>query len=184
MDSDLNDAFKYVNDRPMAMRILLNLANKNTNKYIMKKFITTDFVSLEEMHGYRENNCIGGNVWVIGKKDVLEQIDNQEYYFGSSLANIMKKMLEDFQQSLIIFTDYYYEENVKPRYYDSENIKIKTNETAAISCFLFDDELKQAVYKFQKFINQNGADIKGIDEYILFQLIDNVYLESGKIIKK
>ena len=78
--------------------------------------------------------------------------------------------------SLIVVTDSYYENNVKPWSYiynKFQKIDIGvSNLFSNISCYLYDDELKTAVKKFINFIKDNGADIKGIDEEQLFNVIN------------
>ena len=49
--------------------------------------------------------------------------------------------------------------------------------------YLFDDELKTATEKLMKFITENGADIKGLNEDKLFEVINKQSKTEGFIKK-
>lgn len=174
LDTEMEYAEAFISDCEKAMNLLLRLANENENKFLLKRFSTTSYASFEIMHGDREHKNICGNIWLIGEKEVLDKIDSNNYYYGSDFGQITNAILKN-NHSLIILTDHYYENNVKPWNYDSriiQKVDIKTSGMLGnISCYLYDDDLRIAVNKFLTFINQNGADIKGIDEDSLFDII-------------
>lgn len=178
LDSDYEYAPGKISDFDMAMRLLLRLANLDSEKYILKRFGAEGMASFEVRHGDREHAQIGGNIWVIGKKSVLDKIDNRTSYYGSEFGKISDGIVKR-GHSLIVATDHYFDTNVKPFGLYGEKLKeIEIRGTlVTISCYLYEDELGNAVDKFMAFINQNGADIKGIDEDELFNLMaypDNV----------
>lgn len=174
LDTEMEYAEEFINDWEKAMELLLRLANEKEDKYLLKSFFSTDYVSFEIMHGDRSHETICGTILVIGEKEVLDKIDAKKYYYGSDFGKITNEILKN-GHSLVILTNHYNENNVKPWNYDSriiQKVDIKTSgEIGDISCYLYDDDLRKAVNKFLTFINQNGADIKGIDEDILFDII-------------
>lgn len=169
----------YISDYEMAMRLLLRLANTNGEQFALKKFIATDFSSSEINHGVREHEHVGGNIWVIGKKRVLDKINDKKYYFGSEFGHVADDIIKK-GHSLIIFTDHYFNSNVKPKNHEKTNLVefLVSGEVDNISCYLYNDELAQSAYKFVDFIKENGSDIKGIDEDTLFELIQKGNSES------
>lgn len=52
------------------MRLLLRLVNENGDAFTLKKFIVTSFASFETLHGDREHEQVGGNVWIIREKKI------------------------------------------------------------------------------------------------------------------
>lgn len=180
-------AEQSISDYEIAMRLLLRLANENGDDFTLKRFITTSFASFETQHGDREHEQVGGNVWVIGEKIVLDKVGEKEHYFGGDFGKVANDILQK-GHSLVIMTDHYYENNVKPCTYDSNEIQ-RTNisvygMSSDISCYLYDDNLRNAVNKFMAFINQNGADIKGIDENQLFDIMKTGNVSCDKNLSK
>lgn len=187
----LDTKFKYIgefiSDYEMAMRLLLRLANENEDNFTLKMFVATSLASFETQHGDREHEQISGNVWVIGEKIVLDKVDEKEYYFGSEFGKIANEILQK-GHSLVIMTDHCYENNVKPWIYDANEIQ-RTNISvhgmlSDISCYLYDDNLRDAVNKFMTFIKRNGADIRDIDENQLFDIVKTGNVSDDKNIAK
>lgn len=175
LSSEFEYVERFISDYKMAMRLFLRLANVDSNNFILKKVSYTNLFSFERRYDDREPELTCDNVWIIGEKNALDNIDEEKIYFGSELASITNNILKQ-GHSLIVVTDSYYENNVKPWSYDCNkfqkiNIGV-SNLFSSISCYLYNDELKIAVNKFLKFIKENGADIKGIDEEELFNVIN------------
>lgn len=187
LDTEFEYAEHYISDYKMAMRLLLRLANENGDNFTLKRFVATSFASFETQHGDREHEQVGGNVWVIGKKIILDKVDEKEHYFGSDFSKVANDILQK-GHSLVIMTDHCYENNVKPWTYDSNEIQ-RTNISVSgmlsdISCYLYDDNLRNAVNKFMVFIKQNGADITGIDENQLFDIMRTGNVSCDKNLSK
>lgn len=175
LSSEFEYVERFISDYKLAMRLILRLANVDRNNFILKKFFYTNSFPFERRYDGREPELTCDNVWIIGAKKVLDNIDEEKMYLGSELASITNNILKQ-GHSLIVVTDSYYENNVKPWSYDCNkfqkiNIGV-SNLFSSISCYLCDDELKIAVNKFMTFIKENGADIKGIDEEQLFNVIN------------
>jgi len=183
LDNDLSYVQHYVSDYKMALRLLLRLANEKDDKFILKRFVVTDIVSFEKQHGDREYENISGNIWVIGEKAILDKIDDKEYYFGCEFKKVANDILKQ-GYSLVIMTDYNNLDNVIPSNYNYGNIQRVNIQVANMFsdmiCYLYDDNLKRSVDKFESFINKNGADIKGIDENTLFDIVRKINVSSDK----
>ena len=184
--SDKKDPF--VTDSELAMRVLLRLANGKEEKYIVKPFYSSDFLSQETKHGDKDFGITEGTTLIIGEKTILESIDNSKSYWGSELGRITYQLVKD-GYSLIIGTNNYFDTNVKPgsglSVFDSINVTEFDIKCCGpnLSCYLFDDELKTAVEKFMKFIVEYSADIKGLDEEKLFEVINKQTKTKGFIKK-
>ncbi len=176
LDTEFQYAQYYVSDYQMALRILLKLANQNQENFSFKKFHATDLATFETNYN-KEDKKVSGNIWVIGEKKILDNIDEKKNYVGSSFGEIANNILRQ-KHSLIILTDHYYDKNVKPWEYDTEEIQeinISINGMYRdISCYLYEDNLKKAVNQFLTFIDKNGADIKGMNEEKLLAEIKKI----------
>ncbi len=180
LDTRFESAAHFISDYEMAMRLLVRLANENGDNFVLKKFSATSSASFEKQHGDREQEQIGGNVWVIGEKCVLTDVDEKKDYFGSDFGKVASGIVQN-EHSLVMLTDHCYANNVMPWYYPSEvqRMDIQVDGMLSdISCYLYDDDLRGAVNKFMAFINQNGADIKGIDEERLFEIMKTGNINS------
>lgn len=180
--------YPFVTDYELAMRLLLRLANSNEEKYIVKPFYSSDFLSQETKHGDRDFEITEGTTLIIGEKGVLDSIDNSKSYWGSELGKITYQLVKN-GYSLIIGTNNYFDINVKPGSGLStfHNINVTEFDIRCcgpdLSCYLFDDELKTATEKLMKFITENGADIKGLNEDKLFEVINKQSKTEGFIKK-
>ncbi len=180
--------YPFVTDYELAMRLLLRLANSNEEKYIVKPFYSSDFLSQETKHGDRDFEITEGTTLIIGEKGVLDSIDNSKSYCGSELGKITYQLVKN-GYSLIIGTNNYFDINVKPGSGLStfHNINVTEFDIRCcgpdLSCYLFDDELKTATEKLMKFITENGADIKGLNEDKLFEVINKQSKTEGFIKK-
>lgn len=180
----LND---FITDYKLAMRLILRLANSNGDKYEMKRFHSNDYISGEIKCDDKEENM----TFIIGEKKALEKIDNYKLYFKEELIRKNFELLKN-GYSLVVVTNNYFDDNAKLQNLAKflENIILLDIETSGsslnspdISCYLFNDELKEAVEKFKKYIINNGPDIKGLDEEELFKVINNQY-NTKDFIKK
>ena len=178
--------YPFVTDFELAMRLLLRLANSNKEKYIVKPFYSSDFLPQETKHGDRDLWVAEGTTLIIGEKSVLDGIDNSKSYWGSELGKITYQLVKN-GHSLVIGTNNYFDTNVKPGSGLSvfHNIDVAEFDIKCcgpkLSCYLFDDELKTAAEKFMKFIAENGADIKGLNEDKLFEVINGQSKTKGFI---
>lgn len=166
------ERFDVVSDIELAINLLVKLSNNETQYYIFKKFYVADFTSQETKHGDREHSTARGTVWIIGLKDVVESIEDKEY-FGSELASKLTNITSNGYE-LIVCTDHYYKNNVLPWHYHAtlEMFKIRTaGLTSDINCYVHDSPLMDAVTTFRSWIKQNGGNIYGLDQDKLFELI-------------
>ena len=154
-----------ISDYVKAINMLLIMANKNEEKYILKKFTASQIGSLETSNGDRENGMFKGEIWVIGEKEVLDKIDNTNPYYGAQFGLLTTKIVEN-NHSLVVITDYYYETNVMPYSINTKAKEIVFNVDGLVSnlcCYTFDDELGMAVDRLSDYIEIYGGDIDNID---------------------
>lgn len=183
-----NNKYRYqdsITDIGMALRVVLRIANGEEEKYVLKKFYTTDFTFQETVHGDREHGIANGVIYVLSEKEVLESIDDKKKYFGSEFGAVTYKIVKD-GHPMIIYTDHYYDSNVKPgRWLDgikSFDFRIEGQFNDG-TCYMVDSDLTRAALKFKSFIDKNGADIKGIPEEELFNLVNSEDIGLRKVLK-
>lgn len=172
---ELDKMFEYlphfVNDYEMAMNLLLRLANNGSNKYVLKKFHSSDCISFES----EQSDIRDGNIWIISQNDIIKNIPKKNYFsyeFGIITTELVKAGFP-----IIILTDHHFPINILSSAYCGrlERFSIKVSGFFSdITCFVYDDELMLAVTKFRAWLAQNGGDIKGLNEDILFDLIQNI----------
>ena len=172
--NNMCESLEDVSDIELAMNLIVKLANTETTDYIFKKFYVADLTFQETRHGDREHSLARGTVCVIGKKDVIESIEDKEYV-GSELASQLTNMAISGYE-LIVCTDHYYKNNVLPWHYSVtlEMFQIRTaGLTSEIKCYVHDGPLQDAVTLLRSYITQNGGNISGLSEDKLIELIRN-----------
>ena len=159
----------YISDYKLVMNVILKLANQDNEKYGMKEIISSDFLK------FNENSLkqVYGKALVITTKEILNQIDETKHFYYDEFSALASRILKS-GCSLVIVTPNYFENNVKPKdlfanriRHDLKNGGFMSN----ISCFLQDDELKEAVIKVDDYIDINGPDFQNIDEDTLYNLV-------------
>ena len=164
--SKYENAEKNISDYHMAMRLILKLANSACEEYSLKEY------QLSEYGQFNNSN----KAWIIGNKDILNEIPNEQIYYGKGFSNITDYIITK-GYSLIILTDYYAKDLANPKSLPIklEKISIKNSDmfVSDINCYLYNDTLKNAVHKLMSFINSNGADLKGIDEEAVLAALSN-----------
>ena len=163
MTFDGEDIERDVTDPLLAMRLLVRLANIGCDKYELKVF------QAKEYNDMKRNSP--SNIWVIGEKEVLDKLSSQPFY-GSDFSKVATQ-LACAGHPLIIATDHHYRTNVIPHSY--YNNRICTSEPVSdISYFICGNaQVKKAITAFKNWTSENGADIKGLDEDTLFELMKN-----------
>ena len=162
MNNDYSKMGYYISDYKKLLNILVRLANKDEEKYAVK-----------ELHNSVDSNY--GDVTLLGSKNVIENSDCLNSFEEDDLSSWVNRMIDD-KESLIVVSDHYMEFNYKPynmneREVDSFNLLIDREPVGSLTCYLFDGDLKDAVYSYLRFARDNGADIKGIDDDVLYKII-------------
>ncbi len=152
----------YITDYNKLFNILLRIANKDEDKFEVKTF--------------KNDKSIYERVDVLGNKEVLNSIDLDSLYKMHKLCDGIDKIV-DGDSSVIVVSDHYREHEYKPfdrndDDLDKFDLLVEREPVGIITCFLKDDELKDAVYKYLSYARDNGADIKGIDEDYLYNIIN------------
>lgn len=178
---------EYISDYNKAFELLLALSNKESNEYILKKFYANQLGSFETRHGDRESLMVDGEIWVIGRKDILNCIDNTKPYYGAEFVRIATKLVND-GNSLAMITNHYYENNVMPQFYDVKGNFRKFSVAGLISdlrCYTFEDELESAVDNLSNYIDVYGGNIENIPLDTLVARIKELgKLKGEKVLSK
>lgn len=183
-DNEFSHLDNVVNDPKLALRLIIRLASIKNNMLVMRHFVTSDLLSFEEEGMISNYDYIGGNIYIIGNKEVLNANFNKEYYYTDDMSDITTNILNN-NKDLIIYADRYFNDNIKPNNRNVEEININTGMISqGISCYVFNDDLKDVINKFEQFIEENGADIKEIDEDKLFEYLKNYEFHSNKNLKR
>lgn len=162
-----NSDYEYpenISDYNKAFELLLELSNKESNEYILKKFYANQLGSFETRHGDSESLMVDGEIWVIGRKDILNCIDNTKPYYGEEFVRIATKLVND-GNSLAMITNHYDEYNVMPLYYEVKGNYCKFSVAGLISdlrCYTYEDELGSAVDNLSNYIDVYGGNIENI----------------------
>jgi hypothetical protein len=177
----------YISDFNKVLELLLALANKEKNEYTLKVFQSSEIRTFEITKKYCKSIELAGDIWVIGKKDVLSSMDNTEPYYGAKFGNIMTKLVED-GNSIVMITNNSYANNVIPHHnFNCSNYK-QFNVTGLISdlyCYTFDDELNDAVNQLSNYINTYGGNIDNISlDIILTRIEDQEKTNDNKVFQK
>lgn len=173
---------EYISDYSKAINMLLMMANQNEGKYILKKFTANQIGSLETRHGDKESGMFEGEIWVIGEKVVLDEIDNTKPYYGAKFGLLATKLVEN-NHSLAVITNYYYETNVMPYSINTKAKETVFNVNGSVSnlcCYTFDDELGMAVNKLSDYIETYGGDMDNIEVDDLVKRINGIQLVKTK----
>ena len=176
-----------ISDYSKVLELLLVLANKENNEYTLKVFQSNNIRSFEINHGYRESEELEGDIWVIGKRDVLSNIDNTEPYYGAKFGNIMTKVVED-GNSIVMITNNSYANNVIPHHNFNCSNYNQFNVSGLISdlyCYTFDDDLNNAVNQLSNYINTYGGDMDNISlDIILTRIEEQEKTNDNKVFQK
>lgn len=167
-DNELNEQYPIVTDFNLAMNVILRLANSKGEKYTKKEFSTWHNSLGEELR----------TTIIIGDKSVLE--NEESTMLPISYLGKLTSELVSTRNSLIITTQNSVDNCVIPSRNDTPEVVEYTINCSSpqdwpnslLSCFLFEDELRNATEKFLRFIKKNGPDIKGMNEDELFKTIN------------
>ncbi len=180
-DSRINDYEDSLNDFDIVMKILIHLAS-DKEEYIIKSFSTQAIGSLETQHGDRETGLFQGEIKVIGKKSVLDAIDNTKPYFDPRFRDLAEKTIRD-GNSLVIITNHYYADNVLPYYCNKEVLKTKFSVyglSSDLCCYTYDDELRHAVLMLDQYIKYYGGNFKNLSIDTVVERIDELEKDNTK----
>ena len=161
---------RFITDEKLFFFFLLKLANIKEKKYIIKKFYATNVRA--DIYRIDKDSTYGIN-YVIGEKNILDSIDSKKIYYRDEFGHYFDEILKCGYSSVSMTENglgIIIENSYKP-----EKITIldfmTTGNVSNIDCYLFDDELSDAVYMFQRFIEENGADIMFMNEIELIKSI-------------
>ena len=174
----------YINDYEKAIRLILKLANKEENQYSQVLLHIEDEATFETIHGDREKLPAYNKAIIITKKEIVDNIDANRVYRAHEIGKLTEEIYKQ-QVSLIILTDYYHHSLVKPNTFNNNPTlgeeQIDADDVVGnISCYLFDDDLFDVISAFKNFIQQNGADIKDLDEN---EIIKNITASTTKLVR-
>ena len=175
-----------ISDCNKVFDLLLKLSNESNNKYILKKFCASDFGSFEKKHGDREFGMLDGEIWVVGKKEVLDCIDSAKPYYGSEFGILSTELVND-GHSMVMLTNHYYENNVMPYSFAINSSFHKFSVKGLMNdlcCYTYDDELGEAVNKLKEYIDVYGGNVDNISINTLILRIEELHNMKENNIQK
>ena len=181
--SDIND---YVTDPLKCLELLVKLANINDQKYELKKMVGSIIPDLSLSNMNNEQNEFWNYFYVISDKVVIDYLSEKDFIYGPEFG----KELEAFYKShsLIILQNFSNYLDTSLLYPFRISIPVRNQNSSElftnIECYLHNDELDEAVYKFKSFCRENGYDIKEINIDNLFERINNNVDKSHKLVRK
>lgn len=162
-----------IRDISKAMTLILSLANEFEDNYSMKILTTYNYGSFEVKDGTREDKEVGGNVFIIGKKDILDNMFTQEKYYDNSLRKLTDNIVQS-GNSLVIAADYYFSSNITLPHYTSKISAIPND----IVGYIQDDGLQRAFNKFNGYIQENGTKIDDLDDKLLLNAMKKIKIKT------
>ena len=175
----------YISDYNKILEVLLRLANNGEREYILKEFQAEEYGSLETKHGSR-SGIVRGQVWTIGEKDVLDNVDNSEPYYGFAFRTLTTNIIKD-NHSMIVISNHYYESNVLPVEFRISATKKKFGVNGIVSdlcCYTYNDELGAAVEKLDNYIENYGGNVDNISVDTIIENINKIDEKEQKILTK
>ena len=160
-----DDFFTY---NPVKIIEILVRALPN-NGVILKKVYLTGFGSFEDKHGTREVQEIIGTTYILGDKDLLDELEDEKKYYYEDIRKFTNKVYINSNKSLIITSNYYFDSNILP---NANNLELKGTEN--IYCYLKDDEIKDLLYNLLEYSKMNGNHIDDIEEDKIISYIKNI----------
>ena len=172
----------YISDYNLVMSLLLRLLNNKEEQYLIKEVTTTGYYNTTGS----EVNKLFAKITFIVDADLVDKIDDHLYYFDE-FEKVAKQIIDN-GHSMIIVTNNLFENTVKPKkidvscdsVYDIGNNGLKGN----ITCYVNDNNFKNAIDKLINYIEINGPDFSNIDEDLLFELINNSSKNRQKTLLK
>lgn len=163
-----------INDLFKAIHVILRLANQENNIYSSTQ-LPIQSVRFHKVGTRREKEEIRARALIIGPASIINSIDNTRIYRPYEISNLATEIL-NHNASLILLSNLREDYLLKPNTFDHNSalreLRISTfGFTSEMNCYLFDDELAHAIDLLLEFIRNNGADIKDIDEDVLYQNI-------------
>ena len=167
---------EYISDYSKMLSLILQIANVEGEKYILKSFHAEQWGSLETSHGDRETGMYRGEILVIGEKNVLDNIDNSKAYYGEKFR-ILATELVKAGHSLVMITNYYYESNILIYSWQvqakNHSFKVSGN-FSNLCCYTYDDELGSAVDKVAGYIEEYSGNVDNIPIATLITRINDL----------
>ena len=160
-----NNYTEWIDDINKIFYFLLDIANAEENKYRLKEFGTHSLGSIGGVAGDRISGMFEGSIWVIAKKDILDNISNDKMFYGAEFSYIADKIVKD-GNSMVIITNNYYENHALPRdvneNVDVHNFWVRQFALNELRCYTYDDELGKAVNMLDAYIKKYGGNLEDI----------------------
>ena len=185
---NLKNTYSYIdyfdNDLDKTFSIILDNANRDNSKYLIKKYTVEYFSRINNNKGEDNLEKFYGNKFIIGEKIILDKIDDNKTYKNYEFYQIMKNIVNN-EHSIIIYSNFYdrydFINDLETNCYQLVNesiIKVNNKINPNIVCYTFKDELGYSLNLFLEYLKEYGGDIRDIPK----DTIEN-RLQS-KILKK
>jgi len=162
----------YSNDTIYLLDLIVALANKDSDDYILKKYYATSIPLKNESIDKEE---LYGIIYVISRKSILDDISNKKIYVSDGFSSVAHDILKS-HNSMVTVTENGYGIIIEPKF-KSQDLKtfdiIGSDNTSNINFYLYDDALGNAVRKVTDYIKKNKNDLSKYSIEDIIEKIDN-----------
>lgn len=162
----------YSNDTIYLLDLIVALANKDSDDYILKKYYATSIPLTKENIDKEE---LYGIIYVISRKSILDDISNKKIYVSDGFSSVAHDILKS-HNSMVTVTENGYGIIIEPKF-KSQDLKtfdiIGSDNTSNINFYLYDDALGNAVRKVTDYIKKNKNDLSKYSIEDIIEKIDN-----------
>ncbi len=177
-----------VDNQMTALKLLLELSNKESEKYDMRTYNVADIGTYETFDQEKQTIMLHGSVWVVGLKEVLDQIDECKTSFEPEVLKNQLIRLINSGNSLAVMTDYIYRWNVLPSEFAIREAEITgINACGVITdlcCYTFDDELGASVKSLKSYVESYDGSIRNVPKEEIIAKLAELDKQSVLTIKK
>ena len=170
----------YIDNYDKVMNLILNLANKEDDNYVMKLVYAKELLNPND-----PESMAHGKTLIITDKH-MEPAFNKQIYRSEELGRLIKSTIDD-KYSVVLITQNFCDGRVKPKESLFDGIsyhKIRNSGFAGdISCYLYNDDLAKAVNYLIKYIEEYGPDFINIDLDTLYKMVLE-YINNSKTLNR
>ena len=166
-----NNSYNRIHDVKKIFRVIRDTANRIKNEYSIKVFYATN---LKEDSDKKNDSSLYSCVWILSKKSALAKIDNKKIYFRNELSSELDKILSMGCSALVVTKNgigIIIDPSYRSEYLEKFDILTSNQDETNIDCYLFNDELRNAVYALADYIKSNVANIDTLSEDFLIELL-------------
>ena len=172
-DNKFDDYEKVIN--------IIKLLIQSDMEYEIKNINFDGYLKYSK-YGESEFELVNCNLMILSDIDTLNNINTLNNYDDDQIKCILQKLIND-GKSFVVGTNYH--DRILTNFKNVVKTKILESYSIDIYCYLNDDKnLEKAISKLEKYTNDNGYDINGVDEDEIVSTINNYYNQNRLTLKK